>query len=100
MLILRPGNAVHRAGFNGFLNFINIGAARVYHQSKTQRFVHPENLGANLLAGSTADAGFLIKHWYFLSHTVLLLDLGENELRAFSQQPPLSIYVKRRMQLA
>jgi hypothetical protein len=85
MLVLRPGNTVHRAGFYGLLDFIRIGAARVYDQSKPQRLVQSKDLGANLLAGSAADAGFLINHGYFFSQAVLLCRIfRENELRAFA----------------
>jgi hypothetical protein len=72
MLVLRPGNTIHRASFYGLLDFVRVGAARVYHQSKSQRFIHPEDLGANLLASSTTDAGFFINHWYLLRQGVLL----------------------------
>jgi hypothetical protein len=72
MLVLRPGDTIHRAGFYGCLNFVRVAAIRVYHQSKPQRFVQPEDLGANFLAGSASDAGLLINHWYFFSHPVLL----------------------------
>jgi hypothetical protein len=75
MLLLRPEYTVYRADFYGFLYLIRVGAARVHYQSKTQRFVHAEDLGTNLLAGYAADAGFLINHWYFLSHIALLLGM-------------------------
>jgi hypothetical protein len=72
MSVLRLGDAIHRAGFYSFLEFVQVGAARVYHQSKPQRIVQPEDLRAHFLAGSATDAGLLINHWYFFSHAVLL----------------------------
>jgi hypothetical protein len=91
MSVLRPGNTVYRAGFYSFLDLIGVSAARVYHQSKPQRLVHSEDFWANLFAGSTADAGFLINYGYFFSHAVLLCRIfGENELRDFADHSFLS----------